>query len=130
MLFRAILILPALSLSLMGCGGGPEKPPEYTVKGTVAYDGKPLEKGSIVLEPADGNGAANGGGIENGAFEFTSTPGKKKVRINAVRESDKKDEYGSLITESYIPAKYNTQTTLDFEVQANNENTKEWKLDP
>jgi hypothetical protein len=113
----------------MGCGGGPDKPPEYTVKGTVSYDGKPLESASIVFEPADGKGGPNGGGIQNGAFEFKASAGKKKVRINAVRETDKKDEYGATITEPYIPEKYNANTTLEFEVQPNDENTKEWKLD-
>ncbi len=113
---------------LAGCGGEP-KLPEYTVKGTVKYDGKPLESGSVVLDPIDGVGGAASGGIQNGTFELKSQPGKKKVRITAVRETGEKDQYGELISESYIPSKYNDETTLEFEVKPDNTNTADWNLD-
>ena len=127
MLLRIFIGCLAVSL-IAGCGGE-DKPREYTVKGTVNYAGKPLESGSIVLDPVDGNGAAASGGIENGTFELKSQPGQKKVRITAVRQTGEKDQYEEIISEAYVPKKYNDETTLEFEVKPNDENKAEWNLD-
>lgn len=113
---------------LAGCGGE-SKPPEYPVKGTVKYDGKPLEKGSIILDPADGQGGSAAGGIENGEFQLMAQPGKKIIRISASRETGEKDEYGEIVTESYIPDKYNVDSKLEIDVQTNEDNSIDLNLD-
>lgn len=128
MTMRLVLCLGLVASLLTACGGE-EGPPEYTVKGTVNFDGKPLETGSIVFEDVEGKTASAGGGIEDGAYEFQSPPGKKKVKITASRTTEETDEYGEPISESYIPDKYNSKTTLEFEVEPNDENVKDWNLD-
>ena len=49
-----------------GCGKG-----LATVEGNVTFDGQPVEKGTIVFEPADGVGPTGGGAIENGKYRIT-----------------------------------------------------------
>jgi hypothetical protein len=112
------LIAAVLMLSL-GCGSQ-----EHLLEGSVTYDGQPVDKGSITLEPADGVGPAAGGTIESGRFKVDSTsglaPGEKIVRISAVRATGKKIEAGppeppgTKVDEvqQFIPAKYNDQSTL------------------
>ncbi len=72
---------------ITGCGGS-----ESVVSGSVTYDGQPIEKGSILFQPADGEGASCGGPIENSKYKIETTPGKKLVQIVAV----KKVKYGRL----------------------------------
>src|SRR5262249_13614640 len=89
--FAAVLFL-GLSASL-GCGDG-----RVRVRGTVVFDGKPVDKGVISCDPADGRGPNTGGAIANGSFDLTgqaeSTPGKKIVRIRASRPTGRKRESG------------------------------------
>ncbi len=94
------------------------------VDGTVTFDGQPVEKGTIVFEPADGKGPATGGQVIDGHYRLTGeaspTPGEKIVRISATRKTGRMvpavPEPGtdSMIEEikPYIPANYNHQTTL------------------
>ena len=42
----------------------------------------------------------------------TVPAGEKIIRISAVRTTGETDQYGEPVTESYIPAKYNTRTEL------------------
>lgn len=109
-------------LFLTGCGGGADAPTTVKVEGTVTFDGEPLSEGSIVFDPTDGKGGSSAGGIENGKFAFDSQLGQKKVLISASRDTGKKDQYDEPITESYIPANYNSQTTLTADVKADGEN--------
>jgi hypothetical protein len=99
-------------LLVAGCG---ER--TYKVSGTVNFDGKPVENGTIVFEAADGAGLANAG-ISNGKYELHSKIGKKKVVISAFRKvpGTEKDQQPPL--EAYLPAKYNTESTLFREVTA------------
>ncbi|MFH1300311.1 MAG: hypothetical protein ABIK07_04555 [Planctomycetota bacterium] len=98
---------------LQGCGTGNDGPVTAPVKGTVMIDGTLVPKGDIIFEPADGQGPAAAGVIKEGAFEFTSPVGMKKVMIFASRKSGKKGrDFGEDIMESYIPEKYNTDSEL------------------
>jgi hypothetical protein len=103
----------------LGCGSQ-----EHLLEGSVTFDGQPVEKGSITLEPADGVGPAAGGTIAGGRFKVDSTsglaPGNKIVRISAVRATGKKIEAGppeppgAKVDEvqQFIPAKYNDRSAL------------------
>lgn len=52
------------------------------VSGTVTWEGKALEQGSITFFPADHKGAAQGAFVINGRYTLTGlTPGRKRVRI-------------------------------------------------
>ncbi len=116
--------LPLVSIALLtlaGCGSGGLA--EYSVTGTVTFDGQPVEKGEIRFVSAEAQGAAYAGPIENGKFECKVTEGKKRVEIAATRESSKPAADGLPDYVSYIPAVYNTQSTLKAEVQAGGDNT-------
>ncbi len=108
-------------ISLQSCSKS-DGVPKYPVTGSVTMGGKPIEKGSIVFDPVDGHGASAMGGIENGQFTAEVPPGEKILRISAVRTTAEKDQYGSLITESYIPAKYNLESQIRKTVTPSEEN--------
>jgi hypothetical protein len=89
----------------------------FPISGTVTYNGKPLPNGSIVLLPVSGPSAADPGTILDGRFAFAARAGKKKVEIRATREVGPIiRSMGARDKQSYIPAQYNSQTTLSAEV--------------
>ncbi len=56
-----------------------------TVSGKVSFNGEPVTRGSINLEPVDGKGPVSGGSVEEGKFQIENVhPGEKIVRISAV----------------------------------------------
>jgi predicted small lipoprotein YifL len=106
---------------LAGCG--PSGPTTYPVSGTVAFDGKPVPEGDILFAPAEGSAVPDSGNIQDGAFSFRAKPGRKRVEIEANRESGPVDPtMGMAPRQSYIPDRYNTQTTLTAEVKPDGEN--------
>jgi hypothetical protein len=116
--FRRILLLLFL-LAGAGCSDG-----KVQVRGTVSFDGKPVDHGVIVFDPADGRGPNTGAPIAGGRFELSAaaaaTPGKKIVRIRAYRPTGRRIESGppnppgTLVDEmeAFIPAHYNENSTL------------------
>jgi hypothetical protein len=119
----------------VGCGRG-----LATVEGTVTFDGQPVDKGTIVFEPADGAGPTAGGTIENGEYQLAEEagvmPGEKTVRITAVRKTGRQIEEGPPAPpgkmvdemESYIPDIYNQKSTLTCEVVAGQVNRHNFDL--
>lgn len=118
------VVVPVLLMVLCaGCGGR-----QVSIKGAVTFDSQPVDNGSIVFEPADGKGATAGGRIEGGRYSVSSeegvSPGKKIVRITAVRKTGRKIEAGPPappgtmveVIERYIPETYNRNSTLACEV--------------
>jgi hypothetical protein len=80
--------------AVLGCGDSSGLPTRYRVSGTVTYNGKPLERGTISFAPADGKGRAAGGTITDGRYSLTTQdpddgaiPGKYRVGILA-KEAD------------------------------------------
>ena len=93
------------------------------VKGTVSLDGETIPAGDIIFEPVDGMGPAGAGQIQEGKYVFQCPVGTKKVIISASRKTGKKGkDFGEDIMESYIPAKYNTETELLENVSQETEN--------
>jgi hypothetical protein len=85
--------LPVVAI-VLGCGDSSGLARRYPVSGTVKYNGKPLERGTISFVPADGKGRAAGGTIADGQYSLTTQdqndgaiPGKYKVGILA-KETD------------------------------------------
>jgi hypothetical protein len=108
-------------LALAGCGRS--GPATYPVSGAVSYNGKPVPDGSIVFMSADNHLAADAGKIHDGRFEFAAKAGKKKVEIRAVREVGKViPSMGVKARQSYIPATYNSESTLTAEVMPGGKN--------
>jgi hypothetical protein len=86
--------LPVVTI-VLGCGDSSGLARRYPVSGTVNYNGKPLEGGTISFAPADGKGRAAGGAITEGHYSLTTQdpddgaiPGKYKVGILA-KEADR-----------------------------------------
>lgn len=114
----AILVLT----SLAGCNRSNAKP-EYPVTGTVKFDGKAVETGTVLFRAAEGDQRGFSGAIQNGNYELKATAGKMKVQITATRLIPGKFEElnpgeKSPVGEMYIPARYNTLSELTAEVQA------------
>jgi hypothetical protein len=117
-----VLLLALLSAGA-GCSDGKAR-----VRGTVSFDGKPVDHGVIVFDPADGQGPNTGTKIGGGRFELSAaaaaTPGKKIVRIRAFRPTGRRIESGppappgTLVDEleAFIPAQYNQNSTLAVEI--------------
>ena len=129
---RAAMLLTALVvLAICPACGGPGRIP---VQGEVTFDGKAVEEGTISFEPAEGKGSSTGGKIVSGKYELIGDaaplPGKKVVRIFAVRKTGRKvaDRFappGTMVddVEPYIPDIYNSKSTLTCEVS--NEGSKQ-----
>ncbi|MCC9609716.1 hypothetical protein LOC68_03805 [Blastopirellula sp. JC732] len=115
-----VLGIVALVPMLQGCSGSTKN--TYPVTGTVTYKGEPIEQGTIVFDSVDGATMAAMGEIVNGQIKAEAPPGDKILRISAVRTKSEKDQYGEQITESYIPAKYNGDSTIKKTVSADGEN--------
>jgi len=94
----------ALIVLLSGAVGGCNDdgfPPRYPVTGTITYEGKPVESGTITfLSTSPGEGRNAGGTISGGEYSLTSvTPddgamaGTYKVTIRATKDTlDTQDE--------------------------------------
>lgn len=119
--------LLTFSAILVGCGGKET----VGVTGKVTFDGVPVEKGEVSFIPADGQGAAAGGVIENGSFAFESKPGSKRVEIRASRalppERQTNPDMG-LMFEDYIPSRFNRESTLTAEVKTGSAQTFDFNL--
>ena len=116
-------MLLIITLFMVGCGSN-----RFPVAGEVTFDGKPVEQGTISLEPVDRQGPTTGGKITDGKYRLEGDaaplPGKKTVRISAARKTGRKIPAGSFAKkgemveeiERYIPDVYNKKTTLTCEI--------------
>lgn len=118
-----------------GCGG-PAGPQRAAVKGTVAFDGSPVEQGTIAFLPAEGtNGPSAGAEIRDGEFMLTAEDGpvvgEHRVEIRASRADGKPVANGitgvsagpsAASTDAkmvmYIPPKYNAKSELKEKIGA------------
>lgn len=122
----SILVVVALA----GCGGTPDDAPDlFQVTGNVTLDGNPLENGEILMMPASGSGRPDAGRIENGKFTLKCTAGPKRVEITATKEVPAADPGGIPDYISIIPSRYNDETELTANIEANDENSVDFPLD-
>lgn len=108
-----------------GCGGGPAT---GEVSGTVTYDGKVVEHGSIAFYPEDGKGSATGGAITDGKYSVSKVPvGTAKVRISGAKDMkehkmsyDAKAPPPPVTSSELLPPKYSDDksTELKYDVQS------------
>lgn len=117
------LLLGILATLLIGCG----KPAPNIVSGSVTMNGTPVEQGEIMFLPSDGKGTVAAGPIVNGAYSMECQPGDKSVKITATKEQGIAPD-GLPNYVSYIPAKYNTKTTLTAKVAAGNKDKFDFDL--
>jgi hypothetical protein len=120
------------ALFLAGCGGTTTKQP---VTGTVTWKGQPLETGMIRFLPQAGTAGTEAVAvIEKGKYavprEHGLDPGTYKVTVSSPDPRSGQGppdappgERGGYPATERIPAKYNTQSQLTYEVKAGTGNT-------
>jgi len=133
------IIFALLSCSLImtvGCSGPGNPDGRENVSGSITLNGKPLMGMSGILfspieEGSDGLGQ---GQINAGKYALTGAnavkPGKYIVRITSSIDFDKKTgkpadntiQFGSEVPVDVVPAEFNKESTIEFEVVANKDN--------
>jgi hypothetical protein len=118
----ARIVLASLAACFLAAfpGCGPKGPGVIKVTGQVTFDGAPLPEGAITFKRA-GDLKAFSGEIKNGTYEVPCEEGNMAVEIFASREVPGKFDTSNPgvkvpLKEQYIPAKYNTATTLNAKV--------------
>jgi len=117
-----------------GCGQGPAT---GEVSGTVTYDGKVVEDGSIAFYPENGKGSATGGAITGGKYSVSKVPvGTAKVRISGAKNIkehkmsyDEKAPPPPVTSDELLPPKYSDEkiTELKYDVKSGVQ-TKDFEL--
>ena len=108
----------AATLALVngGCGG---EQGMQEVSGTVTYNGQPVDRGEIRLISLEAGESTDAGVIIAGRFSFLASGGTRRVEIRGSRplpaQQQTEPEMG-LMYEDYIPARFNTQSTLSAEI--------------
>ena len=113
--FIAIAICLTVSI---GCGGNDGR---IVVKGTVSYDGQPIENGMIVFMPLPNeSGGSESAYIVNGALTVRLPEGGRTVQVHGFQLGA---EVASLTggeptrpQEQYIPGVYNHRSTLTVNI--------------
>ncbi|MEN6492877.1 MAG: hypothetical protein ABFD16_01180 [Thermoguttaceae bacterium] len=123
--------LTVLTLLLSGCDS--RGPQTYTVSGSVTFDGTSVADGQIVFRDEAGQIPTAAGPIAAGQFSFSSQAGPKRVEITAMRDipgkMDRANPGESVpAREMYIPAVYNTKSTLTAEVSPSGKNQFTFEL--
>jgi hypothetical protein len=130
----SFLLTSVLLVALTGCGSsGPEI---AYVTGKVTMDGKPLPNAAVVFVPENGR-PAGARTDEDGTYVLNfaqgrkgAIPGASTIRIMTFRDADQ-DENGQPIPGSpeTVPARYNTESTLTFEVVPKKKNVANFDLE-
>lgn len=117
MRFFCIHVACSLLFVCSGCGDS-----LATVSGTVSFNGEPVSRGMISLEPVDGKGPSAGGNVEEGKFLIESVhPGEKIVRISAAysKGMEKQDDGSEVeIVDDLLPAAWGNESKERLAVQA------------
>lgn len=105
-----------------GCSGdsGPKTQPLSLVSGVVQLDGKPMEDGEIIFTTLGELPQVLP--VKAGKFEGQVGVGEKRVEIRAYKIGEPVMMDGKPVGEpvktNYLPAKYNTESTLKAKVEA------------
>lgn len=126
------LALAVCCVAFVGCQKSDGLTP---VKGTVTFDGAPVEKGTINFAPKGGPGTATGAPIVDGKYEARVSPGKMAVTIYAQKtvpiENPTQEQIERGITETtedIIPAKYNRASTLEADIAEGQKDPVDFEL--
>jgi hypothetical protein len=130
-----LLITGCLAVS-GGCGPTSSR---RAVKGTVTYQGKPLENGTITFQTTTAPPAMAGGSpIKDGKYEIPADkglePGTYRVLISAAGPPAKQTVAeraagASPRASEVIPAKYNAESTLTAEITSGGSAPVDFALD-
>lgn len=123
-----------IPLSAVGCGN---KLSIVPAEGTVTFDGKPLAAAAVVFQPVKGGRLSHGKTDKDGRYRLTyvegqwgAFPGTHRVSISTFVEpnSDSSDPAIQSGQKEIIPAKYNTQTTLEAKLPADRNDALDFAL--
>jgi hypothetical protein len=99
-------------------------PPRGIIHGEVTFDGQPVQEGTILFEPENGQGQTAGGSIKDGKFTAEVPVGKMRVRINGNKKTGRRYKVydtpeSPLVDEvvELLPPKYNVNSELTLEVK-------------
>jgi hypothetical protein len=138
---RARLLLGCALVLVLGCGSRKFAP----VSGKVTLNGKPLADATVNFQPIAKEGSIEAGvgsaGKTNADGEFTlktstgedgAVVGNHRVMITVlapeVGQGDERPPRGGWPLKDTIPARYNNQTKLTFEVKADGGNKADFPL--
>lgn len=129
--FGRVFTLMAIGL-VVGCG--PSGPEIARVEGTVTMDDKPLPGAVIMFVPPGGRPSASETDA-NGKYvlEFSggrkgAIPGLNRVEINTARLAYEKDGKNYPAVKESVPAIYNRNTELEFNVEPGKNNIANFAL--
>lgn len=110
----ALLVLCAL----VGCNGDGK----LSIDGTATWNGQPIQKGYIELQPI-GEGHFASAEIEDGKFTLQTSPGKRLVKVTAEKKigetppTDRIPEAKPIMFQ-FVPPKYNSESTLEMDISS------------
>ncbi len=138
------LLCSAFIIALAGCSGASEKVARQVVGGTVTYNGKPLEYGTISFFPATPGGKETIASttVSKGEYRLSPenglAPGSYRVSITAPTQkpadlpSDPEAAMSAAASAppagELIPAQYNTKTKLTCDVPQSGETKADFSL--
>jgi hypothetical protein len=98
--------------------------------GTVTCDGQLVADGAISFHPFEKGVAPQGGRIIGGEYSIRGRPGRQRVEIVASRPKANAPELtpGMKPMEQFLPARYNTASTLEADVTADGRNVFDFDL--
>jgi hypothetical protein len=130
-----LALVVATAVAVSGCGDhDPYAVKTVSAAGTVTYQGKPVEKGTIEFQPMDAKGRPASGTIENGKFTLTTyregdgaAPGEHTVAVVATEEQKTKD--GDTTIKYLIPEQYASPETSGVTVEVPPGGSSELQVD-
>jgi predicted small lipoprotein YifL len=128
--YWAVLLAVLALIDLSGCGeSGPPAEPRASVRGSITWEGKPIEEGTISFVPVgDTKGSPAMATISGGQYTLNRTMGPaigpNRVEIIGNRDTGKRIPAAPPATgeipqyEQFVPEKYNTRSRLETEIKA------------
>ena len=116
-----------LGAVLAGCKQQRTYAPTYSVHGLVTLDAKPLTEGNIAFISSE-TGDLQDLTIKDGKYEGQVRAGKRRVEIRAYHPRKGPRKPLEPPPHNYLPARYNSETTLSADVSAEGPNNFDFEL--